>query len=119
MKFHKFVTAIAKCRYNLLPMRWAQMKLKLRVRLSFIWVDCGNMLSGMPVCAQTSCREYVLSLACSCMPELQSLMQVRMPCSLCDQLMRPHHIPHYFCKRDDCPSKLSRSITADLPAVSN
>lgn len=34
-------------------------------------------------------------------------------CSLCSRLMHPHQIPHYFCERDDCPSKFSRVISVE------
>ena len=34
-------------------------------------------------------------------------------CSLCSRLMHPHQIPHYFCEREECPSKFSRAISAE------
>ena len=78
MKFHKFVTAIAKCRCDIcceVGLNEAQ-----SLTLSFVWGVWGSMPFRMPVCAQTTCRQ---SCGAWLVPVHQSCTFCCMSLSLC------------------------------------
>lgn len=110
MKFHRFVTGIAKCRcVVLLPYDALCSSVHLQGHPWHAYVE----LKTPDIGSITSCSSgTALQSKCPSIPR-QAMICHGLLCSLCSRLMHPHQIPHYFCERDDCPSKFSRVITGE------